>query len=85
MISHRYGVQINAYEQNQQIKSNCNSIQFYNQGTSNVTINNQLTLIGGQSFTIEGNENEMCVTDFNLTFDNTAVNNCLVTKKTYLK
>ena len=81
----KYTVQLNAYETNQQLKSMCNSIQFYNAGTSSVTINNQLTLIGGQSFTIEGNENEICITDFILTFDNTAINNCLVTKKTYVK
>ena len=80
----KYDIDITAYQVTQQVKSNCNSIQFINLGTSNVTINQNITLITNQTFTIEGNENEECVGVFLLTFDNLGTNNCAVIKKNFV-
>jgi hypothetical protein len=83
-ILRKYDIDITSYSQTQQVKSNCNSIQFVNLGTSTVTINQNITLITNQTFTIEGNDNEICVGIFLLTFDNLGTNNCSVIKKNFV-
>lgn len=80
----KFDIETVAYSTTQQVKSNCNSIQFINVGLSTVTINNSITLITNQTFTVEGNENEICVTTFLLTFDNTSTNNCVVIRKNFV-
>jgi hypothetical protein len=50
-----------------QIESNCNSIYFYNQGTTVCTID-QLVLTPGMAWAIEGNADEINKTFYNVQF-----------------
>ena len=80
----KFDIDITNYSTTQQVRSNCNSIQFVNLGTSNVSINANIVLITNQTFTVEGNENELCIGVFLVTFDNTGTNNCAVIKKNFV-
>lgn len=79
----KYNINILVYQNTQFVTSECNSITFINYGTSVVTIQQGIVLANGQSFTVEGNENELCIQQFLVTFDNTGTNNCTVVKKNY--
>jgi hypothetical protein len=77
----KYSLSIQVYSQAQQIMPGYNSIQFINTGTSNVIINNQLTLITNQTFTSEDNMDRECDTQLSLSFDNLGTNQCVVLTK----
>lgn len=80
----KYSLDFQAYSQTQQIKPGFNEIQFINIGTSNAIINNIVTLITNQTFTVEDSEDRECETQLTLTFDNTATNQCIVVRKDLL-
>ena len=80
----KFDIDIVSYQTTQQVVSNCNSIQFINIGTSNLIINNSLTLITNQTFTVEGNEGELCVATFLIKFDNSGTNSVTVVRKNFL-
>ena len=79
-----YDISILQYENTQFVHSDCNSITFINYGTANVVINQAIILANGQSFTIEGNEDEMCIEQFLLTFTGAGTSNCVVVRKIYV-
>lgn len=79
-----YSLDIEQVGQTKQIYSDCNSISFYNQGTNDVSIEQMIVLSPGQSFVIEGNEDEICSHRFLITFSGAGVNNCIVIKKIYV-
>ena len=79
----KFGLDFTNYTITQQAKTNCNSLQVINNGTSNVSINNALVLIGGQTFTVEGNNDEILVDILTITFDNLGINSCVIIRKTY--
>ena len=79
----KYSLDFTPYQKTQQAKTDCNSFQVINVGTSSLRINNALTLITGQTFTSEGNENEIITDAITITFDNLGTNNCVVVRKTY--
>jgi len=83
MTMQKYNINILVYQTTQFVSSECNSITFINYGTSVVTIQQGIVLANGQSFTIEGNENELCIQQFLVTFGNTGTNNCTIVKKNY--
>lgn len=76
------------YTQNQKIGckgQNVNEITFINNGLVNVTLNNAISLVPGNSFGISGNENETDETDgYNITFASGAGASCVVIKKIML-
>lgn len=80
----KYNIDFLQYGTTQFVKSDCNTITFYNAGTSILLINQVLPLANGQSFTITGNENELCTTQFLLTFEGEGINNCVIARKTYI-
>jgi len=84
MAYQKYSIDITSYQKTQQVSSDCNTLQFVNLGTNAVTINNAITLITNQTFTIEGNENEICTTTFLLTFATGGTSNCAVIKKNFV-
>ena len=63
-----YITETKIFTQNGSTDSNCNSILFVNTGSVNVTIEN-LVLQPSQSWSIEGNRDEMCVKVFYFNFD----------------
>ena len=80
-----FDLDFTSYVATQQVKTNCNSIQFINVGTNTVKINGTVELITNQTFTIEGNENEICTATLLLSFINTGgSNNCTVIKKNFV-
>lgn len=83
----QYEVNFLSTQANKQYQFECaNTIQFVNTGVATVVINQSVNLSTGQTFTIEGNENEICVTSFNVNFIfvEGQENNCLIIVKTYL-
>jgi hypothetical protein len=67
--------------QPKQVPSGCNSIIFYNQGLCNVIID-QLILTPGSSWSIDGNKDEINVTNYNIQFSDLGSNpSLLITRK----
>jgi hypothetical protein len=74
----RYKIELNQYSENIMITSKCNAITFLNVGTTNVLINN-ITLVPNANLSIQGNANEIDVTEYRLDFGtNTAASGNLV-------
>ena len=82
----QYEVNFLSTQANKQYQFECaNTIQFVNTGVATVVINQSVYLSSGQTFTIEGNENEICITSFNVNFIVAeGATNCLIIVKTYL-
>lgn len=81
-MDRKYKVEFIEYtNQNVQVISNCNAITFINNGaTQPVKINNILEIAVGGSIAIEGNENEIDVTTYNLV----VLERCIVLRKLFL-
>lgn len=77
----RYKVEFAQYSATIKIDANCNSISFVNAGTVDCTIN-QFLLPAGASLSIDGNENEIDVTTYNINF--ASVGLVQVIKKMYV-
>ena len=74
----KFKIDINQYSENILISSKSNAITFLNVGTTNVLINN-VTLVPGSNLAIQGNENEIDITEYRLDFGtNTAASGNLV-------
>ena len=68
----KYYIDFLTYQEEQYVKSNCNSITFYcNTFEGGIYINGSIYLTGGKSFTISGNENELDQTIYKITPDST--------------
>ena len=80
----KYETAVLQYSNTQFVQSNCNSITFYNVGTSTLLIEQSIPLANGQTFTITGNENEICVKQFLITFTGEGTNNAVIIKKFYI-
>lgn len=81
-MDRKYKIEFTQYnQQNIEVKSQCNAITFINNGaTLPVTINNILEIPVGGSIVIEGNENEIDTTTYNLVVKET----CIVLRKLFL-
>jgi hypothetical protein len=82
MPDRKYKIEFTQYSnQNIEINSNCNAITFINTSpTLPIFINNILEIPVGGSIAIEGNENEIDTTTYNLQVKET----CIVLKKLFL-
>lgn len=69
-----YKIEIQDYAVNQKLKPLCNAITFINGGTNTLTVN-KLPLLPNQSLSIEGNENEIDTTDYNIVFPDATAGN----------
>lgn len=76
LIKH-YTVTPFAYTQTQLFKGGFVTAQFINSGTNTVILMQLIPLLPGQTFTVEGNENEICNTDIQITFQDTGGTNLL--------
>lgn len=63
----KYSTEFLQYNSDSTIISNCNSIAFINGGTVPVTID-KFVLAAGAALAIDGNENELNVTTYRITF-----------------
>ena len=78
----RYRVDIIQYNENNRIDSLCNEIAFINTGTTNMFIKKYL-IVPGQSLNISGNNDEIDITAYDLSFTG-GVGNCTVVRKFYV-
>ncbi len=58
--------EINAVVQPGEVRSDCNSITFVNQGTATISVNAFLTLLPGAQYISQGNVNELNTTSYNI-------------------
>jgi len=81
-MDRKYKTEFTQYnEQNIQVISNCNAITFINNGlTFPVIVNNILEIPIGGSIAIEGNENEIDTTIYNISVKET----CIVLRKLFI-
>lgn len=63
----KYRIEFLQFTETERISSNCAGITFVNIGTGNVLINN-FPVVPGASLSIDANENEIDVTEYNLNF-----------------
>lgn len=66
------------------VKSDCADITFINSGTSNVVLNNSLTIPSGTSITITANKDEIDRTIYNYYFTGGGSNILIVFRKIYI-
>jgi hypothetical protein len=71
------------YNAPSEIRSECNAITFINVGTSNIQING-LNLTPGAQLVSPGNEGELNVTRYRLSFSGAGNEICLVIRKLYV-
>lgn len=83
VLLQKYYVAFAQYSANINVTSQCAEITFFNNGTSNVLIQNCLTLAPGQSFAINGNEYELDTSQYTVGFIGGGTNNCIVIRKFY--
>lgn len=57
------------YSQSGSCNSMCGDITFFNTGGASVTLNNAITLFGGQSITFSGNQDELDTTNYFFNFE----------------
>lgn len=57
------------YSQSGSCASNCGDITFFNTGGASVTLNNAITLFGGQSITFSAVTNELDTTNYFFNFE----------------
>ena len=81
-MDRKYKIEFTQYnEQNIEVKSDCNAITFINNSaTFPLYINNILIIPAGGSIAIEGNENEIDTTTYNLVVKET----CIVLRKLFI-
>jgi hypothetical protein len=81
-MDRKYKIEINQYQQNFNLISNCNNITFINTGAVTVQVN-QFTLVAGASLSIGGNENEIDATVYNVSFSGATNGNLTVIRKIF--
>ena len=83
-IEKKFLIDVYTAYQNYRFVSKSNAVTFINIGTINVTLNNTLVLTPGQSLSIEGNINEIDLTEYFINFG-TALNGALlIIRKIYV-
>ena len=85
MIRQKYKVDIYQFVTTGSVESNCSDITFYNSGENPVLINNAVTLTNGQSLYINANNDELDITNYFFTFqDSVKPSQLIVLMKTYI-
>jgi hypothetical protein len=79
----KYTIVIQQYQQSTSFAPGSNAITFVNNGGSIVLLNN-IPLAIGASLSIEGNENEIDVTQYTLDFGTSTTGNVLVIQKMFV-
>jgi len=79
----KYVTETKIYSTSGQTDSMCNSILFINTGSNNVTIDG-LTLQPSQSWSIEGNRDEMNIHTYPFAFSSTTGSNLTIIFKRYV-
>ena len=85
MERQKYRVDFLSYPTNNYVKSACGDITFYNQGSTNVTINNTLVIRPGGSVSLSANAGEIDDTIYNFAFTDVPglVNEIVIMRKIF--
>jgi hypothetical protein len=65
----KYKIDMLQYSQSGSCNSMCGDITFFNTGGASVTLNNAITLFGGQSITFSANRDELDTTNYFFIFE----------------
>jgi len=79
----KYKIEVMQYNTTRKIASNCNAITFINSGAVTCLVQT-IPVVAGASLVIEGNENEMDVTEYNLDFGTSTAGILTVIRKYYI-
>lgn len=79
-----YKIDVLNYAINNQVRSDCADITFYNTGTSVVTINSALPLQPGQSISFSANAGEIDRTIYSFSFSAAGTNSITIFRKIYI-
>jgi len=82
-VRQQYYNDIAVYQVGRYVLSNCADITFINTGTSNLIINQGITLLPNQSLAFSANENEEDTTNYSFFFSGAGTNSCTVIRKLY--
>ena len=82
----KYKIDILTYVTDGQVKSDCADITFYNNGSTNIVLNNSVTITPGNSLNLSANYNEMDLTIYQFYFipNPPRVNKLIVFRKIYV-
>lgn len=80
----RYYNDISIVQIGQYVKSDCSDITFLNTGTSNVVLNQAITILPNQSVQFNCNKDEIDVTNYNIFFSGAGANSCTIIRKLYV-
>jgi len=83
-IEKKFLIDVYTAYQNYRFTSKANAVTFINIGAINVTLNNTLVLTPGQSLAIEGNINELDLTEYFINFGTSLVGALLIIRKVYI-
>jgi hypothetical protein len=79
-----YKIDVLNYFQDNQVRSDCSDITFYNIGTTVITLNAALPLQPGQSITFNANNNEIDRTIYSFKFSGAGTNSIIIFRKIYI-
>lgn len=87
-MAQQYKIDTLNFAANGSVKSDCADITFYNQGTSNITLNNSVVIFPGSSISFTANYNEIDRTNYFFTFNYTGtgvrIDTLIVLRKIYI-
>lgn len=79
----QYTTEARYFYQNTVVPSNCNSITFLNLGTNVATVDG-IPLSTNQSIAFTGNENEINIREYNISFSGAGTNSLAAIRKIYI-
>jgi len=79
-----YKIDVLTLNSQQEVRSDCADITFFNSGLSVITLNNALTLPAGSSISFTANNNEIDKTIYRISFG-TGYKSCTIFRKIYVK
>lgn len=79
-----YKIDILTLNSQQEVRSDCADITFFNNGTSIITLNNAVTLPAGSSISFTANKGEIDRTIYRISFSNTGNKFCTIFRKKYI-
>lgn len=79
----QYTTEARYFYQNTVVPSNCNSITFLNLGTNVATVDG-IPLSTNQSIAFTGNEGEINIRDYNISFSGAGTNSLVAIRKIYV-
>jgi len=78
-----YKIDVLTLNKQQDVRSDCADITFFNTGTSIITLNNAVPIPAGSSISFSANRGEIDRTIYKINFSNTGTKSCTIFRKKY--